>query len=105
MPPMARGRGGQLRPAVLHFVVYGRLPLPGSPRDGLVEAFELRHTRLGRAEYLDELRGIWLRHRAQILEAAAGGEPWVARVLANPAHLDEDEHDEENDDAADGGER
>ena len=105
MPPMARGREGQLRPAVLHFVVYGRLPLPGSPRDGLVEAFELRHTRLARAEYLEELRGIWLRHRAQILEAAAGGEPWVARVLANPARLAEDENGEEKDVGADRGER
>jgi|SRR5215471_16677104 len=99
MAPMARGREGQLRPAVLHFVVYGRLPLPGSPRDGLVEAFELRHTRLGRAEYLDELRGIWLRHRAQILEAAAGGEPWVARVIANPSVLDEGTTADEKGDA------
>src|SRR5215467_12263178 len=97
--PTARGNEGRLREAVLYFVVHGELPPIGDPeRDGLLQAFELRHTRLKRAEYLDELRDIWLRHRAQILEAAAGGEPWVARVLANPARLDEDENDEENDD-------
>ena len=104
--PTARGNEGPLREAIVYFLVRGTLPPIGGPgRDGMLQAFELRHTRLGRAEYLDELRGIWLRHRAQILEAAAGSEPWVARVLANPARLDEDENDEESEDAADGGER
>jgi|SRR5262252_2661082 len=100
--PTARGNEGRLREAIVYFLVRGTLPPIGGPgRDGMLQAFELRHTRLGRADYLDELRGIWRRHRAQIVEAANGAEPWVARVLANPARLDEDANDEEND--ADGG--
>ena len=97
--PTARGNEGRLREAIVFFLVRGTLPPIGGPgRDGMLQAFELRHTRLGRAEYLDELRGIWLRHRAQILEAAGGAEPWVATVLSDPSRLDENENDETGDD-------
>jgi len=97
--PTARGNEGRLREAIVYFLVRGTLPPIGGPgRDGMLQAFELRHTRLGRAEYLDELRGIWLRHRAQILEAAGGAEPWVATVLSDPSRLDENENDETGDD-------
>ena len=97
--PTARGNEGRLREAIVYFLVRGTLPPIGGPgRDGMLQAFELRHTRLGRAEYLNELRGIWLRHRAQILEAAGGAEPWVATVLSDPSRLDENENDETGDD-------
>ncbi len=90
--PTARGKEGRLRPAVLHFVVHGRLPPHGArERDGLVEAFTLKHPHPGRAEYLSQLRCIWLVHSAEIVEAAAGAEPWVVAVLRDPSHLDADE--------------
>jgi len=105
--PIARGNQGHLRDAVRFFLVHGRLPPHGAhERDGMVEAFTLRHTHLGRAEYLSQLRSIWLEHSAEIVEAAAGAEPWVVTVLRDPSHLDADEittdddeggeHDEED---------
>jgi len=93
--PTARGNEGRLREAVLFFLVHGELPPIGGPeRDGILQAFELRHTRLERAEYLDVLRGLCAQHGSQIVAAAVGTEPWVACVLANPTILDEDATDE-----------
>ena len=90
--PTARGNEGRLREAIVYFLVRGELPPIGGPgRDGLLQAFELRHTRLGRAEYLSQLRSIWLAHSAEIVEAAAGAEPWVVAVLKDPSRLDADE--------------
>ena len=66
----------------------------------------MKHPHLGRAEYLSQLRSIWLAHSAEIVEAAAGAEPWVVAVLKDPSRLDADEittdddkggeHDEED---------
>ncbi len=82
MPPTARGKEGRLRPAVLHFVVTGRLPPPVGDRDGLVEAFRLKHTHLRRDEYVAQLRALWARHRDEIVDAA-GGRGAVARGCAH----------------------
>src|SRR5262249_6674863 len=101
------GKEGRLREAVLFFLLHGALPpVRGPERDGILQAFELKHTRLARSAYLDELRSIWLEHSAEIVEAAAGAEPWVVTVLRDPSHLDADEittdddeggeHDEED---------
>ncbi len=100
--PTTRDSGhGRLREAVLFFCVTGRLPPAETrKRDGLVEAFRLRHSDLGRPEYLAQLRTIWLAHRSEIVEAAGGGEPWIATVIADPSRLDQEE-----DDDADGGRR
>ena len=102
MPKPRHPGRGSLPTAVLHVLAHGDLPIERVPGEGRVAAFEFKH-HCGRPKVVAKLRRLWLEHRAEILEAAAGGEPWVARVLANPAHLDEDEKDKENDD--DEGER
>ena len=95
MPTARRGSEERLPAAVIHFLVHGQLPPIGSPeRDGIVQAFELRYPSHERTAYLAELRDLWLRHQTEIAEAAAGAEPWVVRVIANPSVLDEHEDDQ-----------
>ena len=92
---------GSLPMAVLHVLACGDLPVERVPGTGRVAAFEFKHYS-GRPGVVAEMRRLWREHHDEIVEAANGAEPWVARILSDPGRLDENENDQPDDE---GGER
>ena len=95
--PTARGNAGQLRAAVLHWLVHGELPPPrvdGGKCDGLVEAFVLHFDWAARTEnpaVVDEVRRLWATHADEILaRTPVGCVPWAVCALEN-THTDKEQ--------------